>query len=59
MTGRYRKTFSFFDTEEQARAFCDKENLNNYIRKNHKSYYTNWSSQDGTENKFVAWYVTK
>lgn len=59
MARRYRSTFQFFDTEEQAERFCNNENLNSYIRKNHTAHYTRWSSQDGKENKFVAWYVTK
>ena len=55
---RYRKTFEFFDTEEQARAFCDKQNAlaSIYVRRKYKAHYTPWSSQDGTENKFIAWY---
>jgi hypothetical protein len=56
---RYKSTFEFFDTEERARAFCDKENSNSYIRKHHHAHYTPWSSQDGKEQKFIAWYVTK
>lgn len=57
MARRYRKTFQFFDTEEQAQVFCDKENQNYYIRKHHKASYTPWNSADGKEHKFVAWYV--
>ena len=59
MAKRYRMTFEFFDTEDQAKIFCGNENLNNYIRKNHTAHYTPWSSQDGKENKYVAWYATK
>jgi len=59
MAQRYKSTFEFFDMEEQAKRFCDIENLNSYIKKYHKAHYTPWSSQDGKENKFVAWYVTK
>ena len=45
---RYRKTFEFFDTEVQARAFCDKQNAlaSAYVRKKYKAHYTPWSSQD-------------
>lgn len=55
---QYRATFQFFDTEEQARVFCDKQNAlaSAYVRKKYKAHYTPWSSQDGTENKFIAWY---
>ena len=56
MARRYQLTFKFFDTESEAKAFCDKENTIPYIRKNHPATYTNWSSTDGTEHKFVAWY---
>ena len=56
---RYKKTFKFFDSEDQAKEFCNNENLNPYIRNNHAAFYTKWTSQDGTENKFIAWYVYK
>lgn len=59
MAKRYTMTYKFFNTEERAKIFCDNENLNNYIRKNHKAHYTPWSSQDGTENAYVAWYATR
>ena len=59
MANRYRLTFRFTDTEEQAKAFCDNENKNAYIRKHHKAHYTPWSSQDGTEHKFICWYATR
>ena len=61
MANRYRWTFKFFDTEEQAELFCnnENENANSYVRKNHKAHHTPWSSQDGTENKYIAWYATK
>lgn len=55
----YITTFEFFDTEEQAKEFCETKNMNSsyYVRKNYPAHYTPWSSQDGTENKFIAWYV--
>lgn len=59
MASRYKKSFKFFDTEEDAIEFCATENKNYYIRKNHPAHYTPWVSKDGTENKFIAWYVTK
>lgn len=59
MARRYRKTFQFFNTEEEAQSFCNIKNQDYYIRKNHKSYYTPWSSSNGLEHKFVAWYATK
>lgn len=59
MARTYSMTFKFFNTEEQAKAFCANENLIKYIRKNHPAHYTSWSSQNGTENLFVAWYATR
>lgn len=59
MAKRYRMTFEFFDTKEQAEKFCDEENKDYYIRKHHPAHYTPWSSSDGTEHKFLAWYATK
>lgn len=59
MAKRYNKTFKFFDTETQAKEFCDRENRNcsDYIRKKHPAHYTPRRGKDGTENKFIAWYV--
>lgn len=59
MGKRYSLTFKFFDKAEQAEAFCEKQNSNSYIRKNHKATYTPWANEDKTENKFIAWYATK
>ena len=59
MVKRYKRTFKFFNTEDQARIFCDKENKSYYIRKNHTASYTPWKSKDGKESKFIAWYATK
>jgi len=56
---RYKQTCKFFDTEDQAKTFCDNENKNSYIKKNHTATYTGWTSRDGSESKFVAWYVIK
>ena len=61
MAKRYNKTFKFFDTETQAKEFCDRENRNSsdYIRKKHPAHYAPRSGQDGTEHKFIVWYVTR
>lgn len=59
MAKRYRLTYEFFDTEEQAKNFCDNENKNRYIREHHRAGYTPWSNQDRTEHKFIAWHYTK
>ena len=56
MARRYRMTFDFVDTEEEAKAFCDTQNKNYYLRKKHPAHYTPWVSQDGREHKFVVWY---
>jgi len=56
---RYKMTFEFLDTELQAKQFCDKQNQNKYIKQKHPAHYTPWSSSNGNENKFVAWYATK
>lgn len=48
---QYRKTFKFFDTEQEALAFAAE------CRKmRHKVSMTPWQSADGRENKFVVWY---
>jgi viroplasmin and RNaseH domain-containing protein len=56
---KYRKTFKFFNTEEQAKTFCENTNkaASRYVRKNHAALYTPWSSTDGKENLFIVWYV--
>ena len=51
-----RLTFQFFDTEEAARDFCDRENRTHPRRKN-RAHYTPWSSSDPRDTaQFVAWY---
>lgn len=59
MAKKYTRTFKFFDTEIQAKEFCDSENKRNpyYVRKKYPAHYTPWNSQDGTEDKFITWYV--
>lgn len=58
MRYKYRSTFDFFDTEEQAKAFCDRYNseASAYVRKKYQAHYTPWQSQNGKEHKFIAWY---
>ena len=55
---KYNRTFSFFETEKQAKDFCEGYNksASPYIRKNKPARYTPWRSNDGTENMFVAHY---
>lgn len=52
---KLRYTFKFFDTEDAARDFCDRENLAHPRRKN-RAHYTPWSSNDQQEHKYIAWY---
>lgn len=56
---KYNLTYQFFDTEEQAQAFCDRENASGtaWKRAKHKAHFTLWRSMNGKENKFIAWYV--
>lgn len=58
MAKRYRKTFEFCDTQEQAQAFCDRINASysSYARKHYKAFFTPWSSSNGQEHKFIVWY---
>jgi len=56
MAKRYRRSFQFFDTEKQAKEFCDKKNKNPYIKKHHKAVYKEWYSSDGTEHAYIAHY---
>lgn len=60
MSRRYRYTFDFVDTQEQAQALCDRINAGytRYMRKNHPAHYTSWESENGQEHKFVVWYYT-
>lgn len=55
---KYRYTFDFFETEDQAKAFCDGINAEAslYARKRYPAHYTPWNSADGTEHLFIAWY---
>ena len=52
-----RLTFQYFDTEESARDFCDRENRAHSRRKT-RAHYTPWSSGDPRDTaQFVAWYL--
>lgn len=55
---KYRYTFEFFDTAEQAQNYCDliNKNYSYYMRKNHAAHYTPWTSQDGKTKKYVVFY---
>ena len=50
-----RLTYKFFDIEDAARDFCDRENRAHPRRKN-RAHYTPWSSSDQQEHKYIAWY---
>lgn len=55
---RYSLTFRFAETEEEAKAFCDAENKTGsaYKRNRYPAHFTPWTSADGTERKYIAWY---
>ena len=54
---KYRATFDFVKTEEQAQAALQayRDNATPYVRKRYPGCYTPWESQDGTEHLFVVW----
>ena len=55
---RYQLTFTFKDTEQQAKTFCDNENKNGtlYKRKNKTAHFTKWQSANGNKQKYICWY---
>lgn len=55
---KYKLSFEFFDTIEQAQNFKDRilNKANNYYKKNKKISITPWQSTDKTENKIILWY---
>ena len=56
---RYSLSFSFFETEHEAREFCDKTNKasSRYIKTHKPANYTPWQSDSKTDKiQFVAWY---
>lgn len=61
MAKRYHDGFEIFKTEEEARAFCEKQNAaaTRYVRDKYPAHYTEWSSPKtwGNETGFIAWYV--
>lgn len=48
---QYRKTFEFFDTEQEALAFVDSRR-----KQRRKAHMTPWQSADGRESKYIVWY---
>ena len=55
---KYHLDFEFFDTEYEAKEFCEKTNreASRYVRTKYPAHYTTWESQDHTEHKLIAWY---
>ena len=55
---KYHLDFEFFDTEQEAKKFCEKINreASRYVRTKYPAHYTSWESRDRTEHKFLAWY---
>lgn len=48
---QHRKTFAFFDTEQQAAAFVAARR-----KQRRKAHMTPWTSTGGAEHKFIVWY---
>ena len=48
---QYKKTFEFFDTKQQAEAFCAARR-----KQRRKAHMTPWTSTDDMEHKFIVWY---
>lgn len=59
MATRYNTTFTFVNTEEEAKSLCNDiyKAMKPYARRKHKPHYTAWESTDHKEHKFVVWYV--
>lgn len=56
---RYRLTFEFTETREQAQELCDRINASytRYMRTHHPAHFTPWEAQEEKSNKrFVVWY---
>lgn len=55
---RYRLTFDFFDTREEAEGFVNTllREASNYYLRTKKISIQDWTSQDGTESKTLVWY---
>lgn len=53
---KYNLTYEFFDTEEQAQAFCDRENASGtaWKRTKNKAHFTPWTNSKQTERKFIV-----
>ncbi len=53
-----RRIFKFFETEQQAKEFCDEQNAKTttYMRKHHPATFTEWYSRNGVQDGFVCWY---
>jgi hypothetical protein len=51
-------TFEFKDTEEEAKELCSwiRKHQSAYMNKHHAPRYTDWTSENGKEYKFVVWY---
>ena len=57
----YKLTYKFFITEEEAKAFCERENATgtNYKKQNKIAKFTEWTNENKTEHYFLAWYFEK
>ena len=59
MDKKYKRTFEFFDTEDEAKEFCKDRNINHHAGSENMATWTPWENKDRTEQKFVVWYSTK
>lgn len=56
---RYTYMFHFVDTESEAVKMCAEYNsrATAYCRRKYPAHFTEWKSKDGSEPKYVVWYV--
>lgn len=56
---RYELRFHIFDTEQDARSFCDKQNSSgtNYNRRRYPAHYTEYAGYWTSETPaYIAWF---
>ena len=55
---KYRLTFTFKKTEEEAKEWCDLMNKEStyYIRKNKPAHYTPWGDENENTYHYICWY---
>lgn len=55
---KYRMTFEFVDTEQEAKERCVyyDSHATSYMRRHHPATYTPWENEARTMRKFIVWY---